>query len=128
MQDVLDQVSNYYLIGKGHTPCIWLVTCSLGMQCSDNLYREVPRSKVARITRYPNYDFRCFPLSPVYSEYQKSVKGKVIPVHIMKVQRGSGGIAPLILSLGNRWRCVSIFTPLPLYPRERCPGTHRIGG
>jgi hypothetical protein len=30
--------------------------------------------------------------------------------------------------LGTRWRCVVSFTPLPLYPRERIPGVHWIGG
>jgi hypothetical protein len=30
--------------------------------------------------------------------------------------------------LGTRWRLVISFTPLPLYPRRKSPGTHRIGG
>jgi hypothetical protein len=40
--------------------------------------------------------------------------------HAMKAYWGSGGIA--------RWRRVVSFTPRPLYPRERTPGTHWIGG
>jgi hypothetical protein len=30
--------------------------------------------------------------------------------------------------LGTSWRWVVSFTPRPLYPRERAPGTHCIGG
>jgi hypothetical protein len=41
---------------------------------------------------------------------------------------GSGGIAPRILDLGTIWRWVVSFTPRPLYPKERAPGTHWIGG
>lgn len=70
--------------------------------CSDDFYRELPCSKVSRITGYPNYVFRGFPVSPVDSEYQKSVKRKVIPLHILKAQKGNGGIAPIIINLGNR--------------------------
>jgi hypothetical protein len=33
-------------------------------------------------------------------------KGKVVPVHSMKVYTGSIGTAPLILNLGTKWRCV----------------------
>jgi hypothetical protein len=39
---------------------------------------------------------------------------------------GSGGMAPLILDLGTSWRWVINLTPLPLYPRERIPGTNYI--
>jgi len=39
----------------------------------------------------------------------------------MKVYWGSGGIFPLILDLGNRWRWVVIFTPRPLYPQGNNP-------
>jgi hypothetical protein len=41
---------------------------------------------------------------------------------------GSGGIAPRILDLGTRWKWVVSFTPRPLYPRERAPVIHWIGG
>jgi hypothetical protein len=41
---------------------------------------------------------------------------------------GSGGIAPLILDLGTRWKWVVSFTPGRFAPRERAPGTHWIGG
>jgi hypothetical protein len=46
----------------------------------------------------------------------------------METYWGSGGIAPRILNLGTRWRWVVSFTPRPLYPRERAPGTDWIGG
>jgi hypothetical protein len=45
----------------------------------------------------------------------------------MKAQRGSTGIALLILDPGASWGLVVSTTPRPLYPRER-PGTHRIAG
>jgi hypothetical protein len=48
--------------------------------------------------------------------------------HAMKTYWRSGGIAPRILDLGTRWRWVVSFTPRPLYPRERAPGAHWIGG
>jgi hypothetical protein len=32
------------------------------------------------------------------------VKGKAVPVHIIKTYRGSRAITPLILNLGARWR------------------------
>jgi hypothetical protein len=41
---------------------------------------------------------------------------------------GDGGIAPRILDFGTRWRWVVSVTPRQLYPRERAPGTHWIGG
>jgi hypothetical protein len=45
----------------------------------------------------------------------------------MKAQRGSRGIAVLILDPGASWGWVVSTMPRPLYPRER-PGTHCIGG
>jgi hypothetical protein len=42
-------------------------------------------------------------------------------------QRGSGGIALLILDLGARREWVVSITPRPLYPRGR-PGTLCTGG
>jgi hypothetical protein len=41
---------------------------------------------------------------------------------------GSGCIDPHFLDLGTSWRWVVSSTPLPLYPRERVPGTHFVGG
>lgn len=32
-----------------------------------------------------------------------SIKGKILPVHTIKVQKGSRGIVPLILNLGSGW-------------------------
>jgi hypothetical protein len=46
----------------------------------------------------------------------------------MKAYWGSGGVAPRILDLGTRWRWVVSFTPQPLYPQGKSPGTHWIGG
>jgi hypothetical protein len=46
----------------------------------------------------------------------------------MKAYRGSGCIDPHYLELGTSWRWVVSFTSRPLYPRERDPGTHFIGG
>jgi hypothetical protein len=37
-------------------------------------------------------------------------------------------VDPHFLGLSTSWRWVVSFTPLPLYPRERAPGTHFIGG
>jgi hypothetical protein len=48
--------------------------------------------------------------------------------YAMKTYWGSGGIAPRILDVGTRWRCVVSFTPRPLYPMERALGAHWIGG
>jgi len=45
----------------------------------------------------------------------------------MKIWR-SGGIAPRILNLGNRWRWVVSFTLRPLYPRGKSSGAHWRGG
>ena len=45
----------------------------------------------------------------------------------MKAYWGSGGIAPLILNPGNRWRCVVSLMPWPFCPRKD-PVTHWIGG
>jgi hypothetical protein len=46
-------------------------------------------------------------------------KGKFVPVPAMKAGR-SRGIAPLILNLGTRWRCVVNVTPLvPFTPIEQ---------
>jgi hypothetical protein len=41
---------------------------------------------------------------------------------------GGGCIDAHFLHLGTSWRWVVSFTPQPLYPRERAPVTHWIGG
>jgi hypothetical protein len=43
---------------------------------------------------------------------------------------GSGCIDPHFLDLGTSWRWVVSFTPLPLYPWGKSPGTldRRLGG
>jgi hypothetical protein len=51
--------------------------------------------------------------------------------HTMKTYWRSGGIAPLILDLGIRWRCVVSFTPRSLYPQGKSPWyplDRRLGG
>jgi hypothetical protein len=39
-----------------------------------------------------------------------STKGRVVPLPSIKGYSGSGNVAPLILSLSSRWRCVVNFT------------------
>jgi len=49
----------------------------------------------------------------------------------MKTNLGSGGIAPHILDLGNRWRYVVSFMPQPLYHQGKSrqyPMDKRVGG
>jgi hypothetical protein len=57
------------------------------------------------------------------------VKGKVVPIHGMKVYM-SRGIAPLILNLDTRWRWEVNFTPRPLYLRKNpwFPMNRRMSG
>ena len=33
-----------------------------------------------------------------------TIKGTDLPVHVMKVHRGSEGMAPLVMTAGIRWR------------------------
>jgi hypothetical protein len=51
-------------------------------------------------------------------------KGKVVPVlkyYAMKIYWGSGGIAPRILDLSTRWRCVHLHAPGALFPGKEPP-------
>jgi hypothetical protein len=48
---------------------------------------------------------------------------KSVPVHAVKAYRGSNGINPLILSLGNRWRKRSASSPGHT-PEDSNFGTH----
>jgi hypothetical protein len=57
----------------------------------------------------------------------KGVKGEVHPITGLVAQRGSRGIALLIVNLGARRGWVVSTTPRSLYPRER-PGTHCTEG
>jgi len=43
------------------------------------------------------------------------VQGKLVPVHEDVCE--NGGIAPLILNLGTRWKWVVSFTPHLIYPQ-----------
>lgn len=44
---------------------------------------------------------------------RNSRKGKVAPVHALKVYRGSGAVGPLVLDLGTRWSRVGNVTHRP---------------
>jgi hypothetical protein len=52
-------------------------------------------------------------------KYDFSIKGKVVPVHTVKVYRANKGIATLILNLSTRQRGMVNFTLRPLYSQER---------
>jgi hypothetical protein len=45
----------------------------------------------------------------------------------MKAYRRSKGMAPLILNVSSRWKCVVNVTSWPLSPSEKDPGTRWIG-
>jgi hypothetical protein len=53
--------------------------------------------------------------------------GKVKVVPMPWSVWGSGSIDPHFLDLGTSWRPVVSFTPRPLYPRVKRPGTHWTG-
>jgi hypothetical protein len=72
------------------------------------------------------HKFLQFQMPPLYVNVKLSVS--LTNHHAMKTYWGSGGIASRILDLGTRWRWVVSFTPRPLTPRERAPGTNWIGG
>jgi hypothetical protein len=52
---------------------------------------------------------------------EESINGKVIPADAVKAYGETGSIAPPILNLGARCRCMVDFTAGPFYPRERTP-------
>ena len=54
-------------------------------------------------------------------------KGKVVPVQAMKTYRVSGGMDPLILKLGPRWRSVLNIMPSCFTPQKRISGSYSIG-
>ena len=44
-------------------------------------------------------------LMVIFRNFEHSPKNdKAVPIHAMKVYRGSGGLAPLILHVGIKWR------------------------
>jgi len=45
---------------------------------------------------------------------RKAQKGLVSAVHAANAYMGSGGMAPLILNLGTKWRSLDTLTPRPL--------------
>jgi hypothetical protein len=59
---------------------------------------------------------------------QREWVGTGLRVHSMKSYRGSRCIMPLILNLCTKLRWAASFTLRLLYPVERAPGTHWIGG
>jgi hypothetical protein len=91
------------------------------------LIQKVPGSKPGQKTWASDIVTLVF-----YSKVQVQVKVKVslgfnwAPCHDSVL--GSGGIPLRILDLGNRCMWVVTLTPRPLYPRERAPSTHCIGG
>jgi hypothetical protein len=54
-------------------------------------------------------------------------KSKDLLVHVIKTYHWSRGIAPLIVNLNTRWKCVFISTPTLLYLPGKNPSTQRIG-
>jgi len=52
---------------------------------------------------------------------EKKIIGKVIPVHAIEAHKGSGGITPLILKLGTRFRQIAVFPIWPFYTQEITP-------
>ena len=48
-------------------------------------------------------------------------KGKVVPTRKHENICGSGGLVPLILNIGTRWRWAVSLTPRPLYPGGKSP-------
>ena len=58
------------------------------------------------------------------------IKGRVIPVQAMKAFRVSGGVSPLILNLGTRWKSVVNFMPSLFFPGKepRCALSRRLDG
>jgi hypothetical protein len=54
----------------------------------------------------------------------KFCKGKVVPVHAMKVYGGSRGRAPLILKPSTRWDVNGYLHGLAALPPAKNPGTH----
>jgi hypothetical protein len=56
--------------------------------------------------------------------FEKSCPCALTEHHAMKEYWQIGGIAPCILYSDTRWRWAISFTPRPLYPKERAPGTH----
>jgi hypothetical protein len=67
----------------------------------------------------------------VYTEGLMKGTDDVIPVYVMKAQRGRRGIAPLILNLGIRWSRVPeiyILATLLLEKTLPAPTEWRLGG
>ena len=65
----------------------------------------------------------------LHANYQNNINK--IKLFLYTGHEGSGGLLPLILNLGTRWRCVVNFMPHPLYPRDKKtlhPLIRRVGG
>jgi hypothetical protein len=83
------------------------------------VFKELKRSDLDVTEK--NTDTECNLLHPKSQIYCEKVKGKVVPVHVIKAYRGSRGIVPLILNLDTdevEWltSCPQLF-----YPAGRTP-------
>ena len=56
-----------------------------------------------------------------------SAVGNFFSAHTMKADRGSRGVAPLILNLGTGWKWVVNFIPSSTLPLRKNPATHSVG-
>ena len=57
----------------------------------------------------------------------RKVNGEDVPEHALKAYRRKSGTAPLIPSLGIRWKCAVYFKHWPLYRRGKTAGTVSFG-
>jgi hypothetical protein len=140
--------------------CFWVILCNRSSSATSEYdfrivsfyyesnvsYREIRiffdpmQQSPATATQLPPHSDRIYSwFSHTAFSYQLGTnpgKGKVVPVfltkhHAMKAYWGSGGITPLIIDLGTRWRWVVSFTPRPLYPQGKSswyPFGKRLGG
>jgi hypothetical protein len=92
------------------------------------LFSTPPRLKPAMGFTQP-----CIPTGVGEYSLRGGGKGKVLPVLFFNLAPHYEAywerrcVGPRILDFGTRWRWVVSFTPRPIYPRERTPGTHWIG-
>jgi hypothetical protein len=82
---------------------------------------------VSNDSQKPNFHLKYFMNILLYNEFV--MKPELIKEQLLLICLYSlSCIDPHFLDLGTNWRWVVSFTPLPLYPRERAPDTHFIGG
>jgi len=66
----------------------------------------------------------------LHANYQNSIINKR-KFFVYTGHEGNGGLVPLILNFGTRWKCVVNFVLKPLYPRDNNtwhPLIRRLGG